>query len=893
MVKVKFGAEDDPDTSDTESINSIGELKMINTQNLAIIATLESKIDTLETALADQTLRSDAQVTEQYEVVISEAVIMQQAQALHVQNSANTDDQMTTLLEENKVLKEKLSQADEEVHSELNDLRCQLDVAQNQEKSLMETVESYKKDIESAKTNQFELSKSHEEAFQKKAEIDENTRQELLEKLSQAEEKEVTMREQIVNLETSVKGLSDVQTKLETLQCQLSASQEQENALKDTLESDKEIIESYKKDVETARTTQIELSKTHEEALAQIQSKAETDEQAHRDLTEKVSTAVQSELALREQITSLEAIVVQLEQNKAGTELIEENHRLHDTLMDVEKELNRFRTEAKRRKSESGSDQMTEVVRENEELTKTLAGRTAKLDDAKNRFRDKLEEIVTLSKENSKLTDQCELLLVNSVAKDGKIRELSDALVKLDTGVTEDLQQAVETKTELIHKLQEGLEKSQETNDDLFQQLQNRDTKMLELSDSIREGLTILKSKEQENTTLMSRLKELDDEIEELRIELDQKTLALDLANANVARVQVAHPHTEEQENGDFDEAEEDMEKLRQELEQKSDTIKELMEQLDVKTLDYHKLESQIEDLNGRLLDLRHGRESEIKQQMESLVDQIEIVKGQAEASDKRSKELEEENLQLKDEAIQLMQETEQAHNSQQNVDQIQTQLNDLTELVRQKETQMEHVIVAKDDEITKLSQTVTIQQEEILEISELRETIEKLTVENDDLRQEAPEKYYTGSRGATPPDSLADALAALNDENHFFREDISKKDNEIEELKDQVENLIKTGSTEQNIFRNEMKSITDENLHLREFNEKYVARICDLEDRVVTEENEVFVSQKVVQKSETMEVKTTSVNKDEKLQIQLEMINQMNSEIDSLRGIEIYIIFY
>lgn len=47
--------------------------------------------------------------------------------------------------------------------------------------------------------------------------------------------------------------------------------------------------------------------------------------------------------------------------------------------------------------------------------------------------------------------------------------------------------------------------------------------------------------------------------------------------------------------------------RMKIQLEQKTDQIKELTEQLDAKTIDFHKLESQIEDLNGRLMDRSQG----------------------------------------------------------------------------------------------------------------------------------------------------------------------------------------------------------------------------------------------------------------------------------------------
>ena len=127
---------------------------------------------------------------------------------------------------------------------------------------------------------------------------------------------------------------------------------------------------------------------------------------------------------------------------------------------------------------------------------------------------------------------------------------------------------------------------------------------------------------------------------------------------------------------------------------------------------------------------------------------------------------------------------------------------------------------------------------------------------------EESRAEFMSGSRGASPPDTLADSLAAMHDENDEIREQIVQKDSEIEELKDQIESLVSKSSAEAEILSNEIKSVKGECVQLREINEKYVAKICDLEDS-----------------------KGMSKADQEKLQIQLEMINQMNEEIESLRG--------
>lgn len=107
------------------------------------------------------------------------------------------------------------------------------------------------------------------------------------------------------------------------------------------------------------------------------------------------------------------------------------------------------------------------------------------------------------------------------------------------------LRNSLELKSKLVKKLQDTLSITETTNKDLFLQLESRDKKMVELSDSIRDGLEILKLKENKNQEMLQKMKELDSEVESLRIELDQKSLALDLANANLAKTQAVPPRPE------------------------------------------------------------------------------------------------------------------------------------------------------------------------------------------------------------------------------------------------------------------------------------------------------------------------------------------------------------
>jgi chromosome segregation ATPase len=84
-----------------------------------------------------------------------------------------------------------------------------------------------------------------------------------------------------------------------------------------------------------------------------------------------------------------------------------------------------------------------------------------------------------------------------------------------------------------------------------------------------------------------------------------------ELANANIARTQassknlntIVETSTSEESEGELDERDSMILQLSDEFEKSKESIAALKEQLDTKTIEFHILESQIEDLNGRILD--------------------------------------------------------------------------------------------------------------------------------------------------------------------------------------------------------------------------------------------------------------------------------------------------
>ena len=111
--------------------------------------------------------------------------------------------------------------------------------------------------------------------------------------------------------------------------------------------------------------------------------------------------------------------------------------------------------------------------------------------------------------------------------------------------------------------------------------------------------------------------------------------------------------------------------------------------------------------------------------------------------------------------------------------------------------------------------------------------------------------------------DTLADALAALNDENHFFESEIQKREEEVEELKDQVEGLIQSNLNEHNILTAEISTRNREIANTKEYFEHDIEQL--------SEKLNFFEKKQAAENSGSENL--------------LDMINQLNKEIESLRG--------
>merc|ERR1712226_161256 len=192
------------------------------------------------------------------------------------------------------------------------------------------------------------------------------------------------------------------------------------------------------------------------------------------------------EAALHEQIANLQGLVNRLEIKVGSTTAVEEeNQRLNETLIEVEKELNRFRNEAKQAKNEipNGNEDLDEIIRLNLEknvaLEKDINVKNDKLQRVTAMYREKLEEIVSISKEKTSLAEQFEILQKNADIKDEKLKQLKNLSVMNEQVV--ELEKAMAVKSSLVHQLERNLASTQQSNEELFQQLESRDTKMNEM----------------------------------------------------------------------------------------------------------------------------------------------------------------------------------------------------------------------------------------------------------------------------------------------------------------------------------------------------------------------------------------------------------------------------
>jgi hypothetical protein len=146
---------------------------------------------------------------------------------------------------------------------------------------------------------------------------------------------------------------------------------------------------------------------------------------------------------------------------------------------------------------------------------------------------------------------------------------------------------------------------------------------------------------------------------------------------------------------------------------------------------------------------------------MKNLVSQIEIVKTEADLSNKHAKNLEKEILELKELNIELMENP--AKSDTIDVQRIESQLNQLTEVVRVKEIEIEEKNQEMIKYIKEKDQDVQDQTLQMNTIAELQKTIESLRLEIQELNQNEgtrtpPDGLYQGDgynasqRGASPP---------------------------------------------------------------------------------------------------------------------------------------------
>ncbi|CAG5097226.1 Oidioi.mRNA.OKI2018_I69.XSR.g14986.t1.cds [Oikopleura dioica] len=486
---------------------------------------------------------------------------------------------------------------------------------------------------------------------------------------------------------------------------------------------------------------------------------------------------------------------VSSESAQAIEELKESNKRLYSELVASETSEQTLRKEIETARANVSrlEVQNSTVLEEVSRLNDTLAAAETEI----NKMRDEIysfKDSHTLSSSGSSISSSPE--------------DLSAKYTKLTC--------IYRAKLEEIVKLSKELQKKESLENDLKVANETINNKDQSLQDILSK-----------NTALSSKVKVLEEDLEEMKNEVDRKADAIKKMKSGKNDRQwsqmLANNGVPESDLSSFSsDAEEDFAvstpNVAMQLRIKDDTIRELRQHLEVRTAEFEALEAKLADISLRI---KNTSEDEIREQLSKLMVQIKEVRDD-------NDRLEQENLDLKEECSKLMEEQLAQPSS---VESIQRQLDDLTEIVE-----------SKNNDEEKLRK----------ELEELRARIR----EYEDA-EEVRSNLFHGSRGSSPfwPDTLADSLAALNDENHFLRRNLSKSELEIEELKDQLEGTISS-----RVSAEEFEKLKSECLELRYYNDDLVTQLAKLETGRSTSDYE------------------------DKLTIQLEMINQMNEELEVLK---------
>ena len=383
---------------------------MINVQNQAIISALEAKIDSLESAVARAPSPSES------ENEIEKSCQQENFNIIVLMKNYSLQSFFTRILLLLKIKQVTTSSVDlSDTHENIH---VELDVQKKMVAELKENLESKAVQI-SDLTSRLTSSGIKEEKL--RAEIEN-----IYEQLQKAENRETEISSQLANEQNMVKIRTE---EIATLKCDLLSKTESQSS-----ENQPENETIKKKDAR----------------ISELEKLYESSQDTHSKLISEMTTIEANEQSLHDEISNLQGVVSRLEiQHSAGSKFEEENQRLTQTLLDLESELNRLRKASKSGNSENEENQRKLLLELNEEkqaLKIDRDAKTEKLEKATKLYREKLDEVVKLSKELDKSKTENLQNLKTIAASEEKVRKMTGKILE-----TTDSSEETEGECSLIY----------------------------------------------------------------------------------------------------------------------------------------------------------------------------------------------------------------------------------------------------------------------------------------------------------------------------------------------------------------------------------------------------------------------------------------------------------
>ncbi|KAF4540877.1 hypothetical protein BFW01_g5536 [Lasiodiplodia theobromae] len=478
----------------------------------------------------------------------------------------------------------------------------------------------------------------------------------------------------------------DQDNKMDEMEVELTEREQAQERLKEEINSSREEVASLQELIsrveEESRNALERLKEEHAAAIAELEQKLATEqlyrEQAEKDIEEKTSF-----------ITELEAKV-----EAAETDL----EQLRENLI----ELQDLR-DAERTQRETAEEEL-------DDKNATISDLEEKVEKAESDLEELREELESLRNLSDAEREQLEAAIAEVEEKDDKIAELEQKIHDAGSHANELRQKLFELQVQkqaVIEELEDTAAKREEQyNQDIAAEIARREAaeqiyadrnaEMAELQSKlhgIEENLEVMTiEKDDLITELEKRVDKLEEDLIQLRVEYN------DLADQKAEEIQALHDDIAIL-NSDINEKAELIEKLREEaaeneeahkreIEQKEARIAELTEEMDAARTDIQSLEAtrsslehRVEDAAVQMLDLQnmHGNEIDsLRDKIENNEAEIDRLRRALELrEDKYTSDINKKNEQL--ESLQLL-----ADNRLTNITALENQVEDLKRKFRE-----------------------------------------------------------------------------------------------------------------------------------------------------------------------------------------------------------------